>query len=483
MGRLMPKSARVAMLAGAMAAAVSMGAPAAAQVPTGTMGELRPDQQQFFALYKELVETNTAVSTGSCTQASQQIAARLQAAGFDPDAITLFSVPEHPRDGGIVAVYPGTSDTLEPMLLLGHIDVVEAKREDWERDPFTLVEEGGYYYARGIVDDKFMSAVWADTMARFARQGYQPQRTVKLALTCGEETDTAFNGAQYLANEKRDLIDAAFALNEGGGGRTDGNGKLLVQSIQVGEKVYQDYKLTATNPGGHSSQPVPDNAIYAMAAALAKVGAHEFPAQFSDTTRAFFEKGAAMRGDETGAAMRALLADLGDAAAMDIVNRDKMLHSVLRTTCVATMIDGGHAVNALPQRVEANVNCRIFPGHTPDEIAGELAQVIGDPAITISMARDDKPLAKAPPLDPALIGPMERLAAIHFPGVPVIPSMSTGATDAVYISGAGIPTYGVPSIWTDPDGNGTHGLNERLEVKAVYTARDYLFDLVKELAE
>ena len=469
------------------AAAMTLTAPAAAQMAITPQPPLRPDQQAFFALYKELVETDTSVTTGSCTQAAQQIAVRMKAAGFTDDQLTLFSVPEHPRDGGLVAVLPGTSKTLKPMLLLAHIDVVVAKRADWEREPYKLIEENGYYYARGIVDDKFQSAVYADTLIRLKQEGYKPQRTIKLALTCGEETDTAFNGAAWLAKERRDLIDAEFALNEGGGGRTDGNpdGKgrrLMVQTVQVGEKVYQDYKLTATNPGGHSSQPVPENAIYDMGRALEKISAYSFPAEFSDTTRAFFTKVGTMRGDDTGKAMLALTKDLNDSAAMALVNRDKALHSMLRTTCVATMIEGGHAPNALPQKVEANVNCRIFPGHTPAEIKDRLAQIIGNPAITIRYARDDKPLARPPALDPRLIGPMEKLAAKYFPGVPVVPSMSTGATDAVYIGGAGIPTYGVPSAWGDPDGNGAHGLNERLEIRGVYTGRDYLHDLVKTLA-
>lgn len=467
----------------ALAAAVLVACPVAAQVPTGTMGELRPDQKQFFALYKELVETDTTVANGNCTQAAEQIAARLKAAGFADDQITLFSVPDHPKEGGIVAVYPGTSSTLKPILLLAHIDVVAANRADWERDPFKLVEEGGYYYARGIADDKMMAATWADTLIRFRQDGYKPARTVKMALTCGEETDTAFNGAQYLANNKRDLIDAAFALNEGGGGDTDGKGHIVAQSIQVGEKIYQDYKLVATNPGGHSSQPVRDNAIYAMSDALLKIRGHEFPAEFNATTRVFFERAGAARKDAMGAAMVALAKDPGDADAAALVNTDKGFHSMLRTTCVATMIDGGHAVNALPQRVEANVNCRIFPGHTPAEIKDQLAGIIGNPAISIELARKDKPLAKSPPLDPSIIGPMEALSAKYFPGVPVIPSLSTGATDGLYLSAVGIPTYGVPGMWGDPDGNGAHGLNERLEVRAVYVGRDYLFDLVKALAE
>lgn len=466
----------------ATAAALLLAAPATAQMTITPMGPLRPDQQRFFELYKELVETDTSPTTGNCTTAAAQVAARMKAAGFADDQIALFSLPEFPKDGGLVAVLPGTSKTLKPMLLLAHIDVVVANRADWERDPYKLVEENGYYYARGILDDKFQSAVYADTLIRLKQEGFRPQRTIKLALTCGEETDTAWNGAQYLASERRDLIDAEFALNEGGGGRTDGKGRLMVQTVQVGEKVYQDYKLTITNPGGHSSQPVPANAIYDMGRALEKIAQHSFPAEFSDTTRAFFTKAGAMRGDETGKAMVALTKDLNDAAAMAVVNRDKALNSMLRTTCVATMIDGGHAVNALPQKVEANVNCRIFPGHTPAEIKDELTRIIGNDKIAIRYGRDDKPLARPPALDPRLIGPMEKLAAKHFPGVPVIPAMSTGATDAVYTGGAGIPTYGVPSAWSDPDGNGTHGLNERLEIRGVYTGRDYLHELVKTLA-
>jgi acetylornithine deacetylase/succinyl-diaminopimelate desuccinylase-like protein len=396
--------------------------------------------------------------------------------------VTVFTVPDHPKEGGLVAVYPGTSAAEKPILLLGHIDVVEANRADWQRDPFTLVEENGYFYARGSADDKSMSAVWADMLARFAREHYRPKRTIKMALTCGEETSGAFNGAQWLANNRRELIDAAFALNEGGGGETDGEGHLAVQTIQVGEKIYQDFILSTTNPGGHSSTPVPDNAIYRMAAALAKIGAHEFPVQFNETTRAMFAKASALRPGEIGEAAVRLAANPGDTAAEAVVNRDRWLHSLLRTTCVATMIDGGHARNALPQRVEANVNCRIFPGGTPAEVEAKLAELVADPAIEIRPARTDKPLAQTPALDPAIIGPMERLSEKYFPGVPVIPAMSTGATDGLYLSAVGIPTYGVAGIWGDPDGNGAHGLNERMEARALYVGRDYLYELVKDYA-
>ena len=442
----------------------------------------RPDQTEFRSLYKELVETNTTLSAGSCTLAAERMAARLKAAGIPDSQLTLFAVPEHPKEGGLVVVYPGTSKTLKPMLLLAHLDVVEAKRSDWVRDPFTLIEEDGYLYARGTVDDKAQAAIYTDTLIRFAKSGYKPKRTVKLALTCGEETSGAFNGAEWLTKNKRDLIDAEFALNEGGGGRSDGKGKLLVQSIQVGEKAYQDFTLTTTNPGGHSSQPVRENAIYAMADAVAKIREFEFPAEFNDTTRTFFAKAALMRKDETGAAMAALAANPGDKAAEALVNRDKMLRSMLRTTCVATLIDGGHALNALPQKVTTNINCRMFPGRTAEETRVALAKAIDNAAVTIKERVKDKPIAKAPPLDPKIVGPMEKLAAKHFPGIPVIPSMSTGATDAVYLGATGIPTYGVPGPWTDPDGNGTHGLNERIEIRSLYAGRDYLFDLVKLLS-
>lgn len=462
------------------------GAIAAALFATSALAQpaaLRPDQAEFRSLYKELVETDTTVSTGSCTLAAERMAARLRAAGIPAGQITLFAEPQHPRDGGLVVVYPGTSRTLKPMLMLAHIDVVEAKRADWERDPFTLIEENGYFYARGSFDDKAQAAIYTDTLIRFAKAGYKPKRTVKLALTCGEETSGAFNGAEWLAKNRRDLVDAAFAINEGGGGRSDGKGKVMVQTVQVGEKAYQDFTLTVTNPGGHSSAPVRDNAIYAMGDALAKVRDYTFPLQFNDTTRAYFSRAAALYPGELGKAMAALAANPGDRAAEAVVSQDKSMNSMLRTSCVATLIDGGHALNALPQKVTANVNCRMFPGRTADETQAALEQAIGNPAIKVEQRVKGKPIAQQPPLDPNILGPMERLAKRHFPGVPVIPTMSTGATDGLYFSAVGIPVYGIPGLWRDPDGNGTHGLNERIAVRSLYDGRDYIFDLIKALAE
>lgn len=466
-------------LAGALIGAGLLAAmPAAAQESAA----LRPDQAKFFDLYKELVETNTVVNVGSCTQAAEQIAARLKAAGFAEGQLTLFSTPEHPKDGGLVAVYPGTSSKAKPILLLAHIDVVAAKREDWVRDPFKLVEEKGYYYARGTADDKAMAAIFADALIRFRQSGYKPKRTIKLALTCGEETTWAFNGAQWLANNKRDLIDAEFALNEGGGGNTDGHGKLLNQEMQVGEKAVINFRLETSNPGGHSSIPVPDNAIYELSDALAKVRGYEFPLEMTDTTRAFFAKAGAARGDALGKAMVAIAANPADRQAEQLLNTDRIYHSMLRTTCVATLIEGGHANNALPQRATANVNCRMFPGRTVEETQAALAAAIGDPKVTITPVPPIRPVAKAPPFDPKVIGPAEKLVAQYFPGVPMVPSMSTGATDGIFLEAVGIPVYGVPGPWGDPDGNGVHGLNERIEVKSLYVGRDYLFDLVKAYA-
>lgn len=459
----------------ALAAGVALTAFA---TPIAAHAQSRPDQQAFFALYKELVETNTTLSVGSCTKAAEQIGARMKAAGYRDADMTLFSVPDHPKDGGIVIILPGTDKKLRPMLLLGHLDVVEAKREDWVRDPFKLIEENGYYYGRGTMDDKAQSAIWADSLIRFKQEGYKPKRTIKLALTCGEETTFAWNGAQWLAQNKPDLIAAEFALNEGGGGRYDANGKRQLLAMQVGEKAAQNYTLLATNPGGHSSQPTPKNAIYELADAIKAVQGYEFPVKFTETTRAFFTASAAAAGGEMGAAITRLLANPLDAEADAFVSRDKAMHSTLRTTCVTTIVTAGHAENALPQRATANVNCRIFPGETVEGTLAKLQELAG-PKVTVTANAPVRPTAIPTKLDPKIMDPARKLAAKHFPGVPLLPLMSTGATDGIFLQAIGIPVYGVPGIFIDPDGNGTHGLNERLKIESIYAGRDYLFDLVK----
>lgn len=443
--------------------------------------QTRPDQQAFFGLYKELVETNTTLSVGDCTKAAQQIAVRLKAAGYPDKDVTIFTPPGHPREGGLVAVLPGSDPAMKPMLLLAHVDVVEAKREDWARDPFKLVEEGGYYYARGTVDDKAQAAIWSDAMIRFKQQGYRPKRTIKLALTCGEETNEATNGAEYLTRERRDLVDAEFVLNEGGGGRYTADGKREVLALQVGEKASQNFTFVVTNPGGHSSQPVPDNAIYQLSDALKAVQGHEFPVKFTETTRQFFSAMASAKGGELGRAIARLLVDPNDKAADAIVSQDKALHSTLRTTCVATMVSAGHAGNALPQRAQATVNCRIFPGETVEGTLAKLSALAG-PKVKVSANQPIRPIAIPPTLDPKIVGPAKALATKHFPGVPMLPIMSTGATDGIFFEALGIPVYGVPGTFVDPDGNGTHGLDERIRIESLYASRDYLFDLVKAYA-
>jgi acetylornithine deacetylase/succinyl-diaminopimelate desuccinylase-like protein len=447
------------------------------------MPPLRPDQVTFLALYKELVETNTTLSAGSCTEAAGRLATYLKSAGFEDKDLTPFAVPDHPKEGGLVAILPGSSKTAQPMLLLGHLDVVEAKRADWTRDPFTFIEENGYFYGRGTADMKAMDATWVDALMRFKQSGHKFKRTIKLALTCGEETTYAFNGAQWLAQNRPELIAAAFALNEGGGGRTDGHGKLVVQSIQVGEKAVQNYHLETENAGGHSSIPIRDNAIYELSDALTKVRDHEFPVKFTDTTRVFFTKAGAARGDELGKAMVALAQNPADSAAEAIVSKDRSYHSMLRTTCVATLLDGGHANNALPQRATANVNCRIFPGEKVEGTRAALEAAIGDPGVKVTLVPPIRPVAVPPPLDPKIMGPAEKLVAKYYPGVPLIPSMSTGATDGIFLEAIGIPVYGAPGGWGDPDGNGTHGLNERRSVRSVFVGRDFLTDLVKIYAD
>jgi len=439
---------------------------------------VRPDQTAFRALYKELVETNTTASAGDCTLAAQRMAARLHAAGYPDSDAQVFVPPGHPKDGGLTAVLAGSDPSAKAMLLLAHIDVVEAKREDWQRDPFTLVEENGYFYARGASDDKAEASIWVDTLIRYRQEGFKPKRTIKLALTCGEEGG-GYNGARWLVQNKRPLIDAAFALNEGAGGRLDEKGNRIALGIQAGEKVYQDFDLVATSAGGHSSRPGKDNAIYRLAAGLLRLQAYDFPVRMNDVTRAYFTRVAESAGGDTGAAMKALVANPQDAKADAIVSRDPGWHSTLRTTCVATMLDGGHARNALPQRAHANVNCRMFPGATVEETHDQIVKVVDDPKITVSVRPPQSVTPAPPPLTREILGPVEAVAGKMWPGVPLIPAMSTGATDGKYLNEGGIPTYGLTGLFGDPDGNGVHGLNERIRVRSLYEGRDFLYEVVK----
>jgi acetylornithine deacetylase/succinyl-diaminopimelate desuccinylase-like protein len=451
--------------------------------PAGADSPLRPDRAAFRSIYQELLETNTALSNGSCTEAAARMGARLRAAGFAESDIHYFAVPEHPKEGGVVAVLAGRDPAAKPMLLLAHIDVVEARREDWTRDPFKLVEEGGYFYARGAMDDKFQAAVWVDTLIRLHAAKPRPARTIKMALTCGEETSGAFNGAAYLASHERALIDAEFALNEGAFGVLDESGKRVVVEVQAGEKASQNYTLEVINPGGHSSRPRKDNAIYDLAAALTKVSEYQFPLQFNATTTTYFRRMAPIVGGEMGAAMKAIADNPADARAAEVLERDPGYNGLLHTTCVATMLGGGHATNALPQRARANINCRVFPGTALEAVRARLQEIVGNPGVSVTMEATRGPAVAPPPLTPAIMAPIETLAARHFPGVPVVPVQQSGGTDGIYLIAAGIPTYGISGAFVEPDLGHIHGLNERLAVQSAYDARDFLFDLVSALAE
>jgi acetylornithine deacetylase/succinyl-diaminopimelate desuccinylase-like protein len=361
---------------------------------------------------------------------------------------------------------------------------VEAKREDWTRDPFVLVEENGSFYARGTMDDKAEAAIWVDTLMRFASEKFEPRRPIKLALTCGEETAGAFNGAEWLAKNHRDWIDAEFAINEGAWGEMDAQGNRLVMNVQAGEKAAQDFLLEVTNPGGHSSRPRKDNAIYLLASALSQVEAYEFPAQFTDASRAYFSgmaKIQAAKGNvEVAAAMRALVKDPNDAKAIALVSaKDVSWNATMRTTCVATMLEGGHATNALPQRARAIVNCRIFPGVSVESVRDQLEKLVANPGVKVTMPGAREPASPPPPLSSKIMGPIEKLTAQYFPGVPVLPILQAGATDGLYLNGAGIPTYGILPLFIGPDLGNIHGLNEYVGVQSLLDARAFLYDLVK----
>jgi acetylornithine deacetylase/succinyl-diaminopimelate desuccinylase-like protein len=461
------------------AAAVLSAAALASSAAQAQTAAPRPDQLAFRDLYKELIETNTTLSVGSCTTAAEKMGARLKAAGFPDADVQVVVPPEHPQWGALIANLPGTDAKLKPIMLLAHIDVVEAKRADWVRDPFTLVEENGYFYARGASDDKAMAAIFTDNMVRYKKEGFKAKRGLKLALTCGEETSDTFDGVEWLLKNKPELMKAEFALNEGGGGRLTAKGDRQFLSIQAGEKVYQDYTLVVTNPGGHSSRPVKDNAIYHLSGALARLGAYDFPIAINEATRNHFEKMATIEGGESGAAMAAVAKDPTNAAAVAIVAQDPSRNSMMRTTCVATMVNAGHAPNALPQRAEANVNCRILPGEDILKVRDTLVGVFADPAIKVTLVGVPSPVTPPPPLTKAIVGPIEQVSKKMWRGVPFVPAMSTGATDGRFTNAAGIPTYGLSGIFGDPDGGGVHGLNERLRVRSLYEGRDFLFDVVK----
>lgn len=439
--------------------------------------------ERFRGIYKELVETDTTLSVGDCTLAGQRMAARLKAAGYPDEDLRVFVPTGHPKEGGLLAVLHGSDPSAKAILMLAHVDVVEAKREDWTRDPFTLMEEGGYFYGRGVADMKAQAAIWVDNMIRYREEGFKPKRSIKLALTCGEETNSALNGAGWLAKNERAAIDAEFALTEGVDGDLDANGNKIALEVLAAEKTSQNYVFEVTNPGGHSSRPVADNAIYHLVRAVDRVSRYEFPVRLDDANRGYFTGMAKVVGGENGAAMLAVVKNPEDRAAVAVLDKDVNGHAMLRTTCVATMLSAGHATNALPQRARANINCRIFPGVGREEVMTQLVKVVDDPAVAVTIPEVRGPVAQPAPLTPQILKPIEQVAHEMWPGVPVITTLEPGASDAQFMNPVGIPTYGVDGIFTDPDGGHIHGLNERVRIPSVYEGRTFLYRLVKIYAQ
>jgi acetylornithine deacetylase/succinyl-diaminopimelate desuccinylase-like protein len=448
-----------------------------------TAAPLTPDEQAFRDIYKQLVEINTTLSANNCVAATNAMAARLKSAGYADADVDLIAPPDRPTKSNLVAVLHGSDKSAKGLLLLAHIDVVEAKRADWARDPFTLIEEDGYFYGRGTADDKAMAAIFVDAMMRYKKTNYRPKHDIKIALTCGEETPYDFDGAEYLAEHNKDLIDAALAINEGAGGRLNKDGQRIYNGVQAGEKVYQDYRLEVTNQGGHSSRPVKDNAIYRLAAGLTKLSQYSFPIEFNDATRGFFDRMSKIETGQVAADMRAILNVPPNADALARMQADPTYNSILHTTCVATMLDGGHAPNGLPQRAGANVNCRIFPGTTQEDVRKTLEKVVDDPQIKVTFVNPPEKVSPPPPLTQAVLAPIEKITQKMWPGVPVVPTMAAGATDGRFLTPNGIATYGVSGIFADPETTNAHGLNERVKVTSLYEGRTFLDQLIKAYAK
>ncbi len=433
----------------------------------------------FRAIYKELVEIDSSPTTGSCTKLAVAAETRLKAAGFAGADVQVIVPKDRPDDGNVVATIRATNATKKGVLLLAHIDVVDAKREDWERDPFKLFEEDGYFYGRGSSDDKSMAAVFLDLMIRLKQERkFKPSRDVVMALTCGEETSNRINGVDYLLTNHKDLLDVAFAINEGGGGLLSDAGKPLVFQMQAGEKIHQVYTLEVTNPGGHSSRPLPDNAIYRLMAAADKVSSLTFPVQVNPVVREYFRTTGPILGGDIGKAMSAVAKNPDDKAALAALLADPSYNASLHTTCVATQLEAGHAPNALPQRATATLSCRVMQGTTPEQVQQVLELVVADPQVKVAIVKRREG-SSAPPLTDEVMGPVRAQVAKQWPGVPIAPMMVAGATDGRFLMNAGIPTYGMSGMFGKSGEFNAHGLNEKIRVQSLYEGRDFLEGVVR----
>jgi acetylornithine deacetylase/succinyl-diaminopimelate desuccinylase-like protein len=437
-----------------------------------------PFEQRAKEIFKQLIDINTTDSAGDTTAAAEAMAARLKAAGFPAADVQVLGPA--PRKGNLVVRYRG-SGARRPLLLLAHLDVVEAKREDWSLDPFRFQEKDGFFYGRGTTDDKGMASQFVANLIRLKEEAFQPDRDLILALTADEEGG-AFNGVEWLLKEHRPLIDAAYAINEGGSGLMR-KGKYLVNEVQAAEKVYQDFRLEVKNAGGHSSLPEKDNAISHLAGGLARLGAFDFPVRLTEITRTYFERSATVETDaKTAADMRAVARTPVDArAAARLAASAPLFNALMRTTCVATRLDGGHANNALPQLAAAVVNCRLLPGDAPEATRQQLVKVLANSKITVT-AIDAANTSQAATLNPEVMAAVESLTAAMFPGVVVVPVMSTGATDGLFLRNAGIPTFGIDGTFSDMDDVRMHGRDERVGVKQYFEGLEFQYRLIKTLA-
>jgi acetylornithine deacetylase/succinyl-diaminopimelate desuccinylase-like protein len=439
--------------------------------------ELAPHQQVLREIYRELVEIDTTHSVGDTQRAAEAMGARLRSAGFPSDDIHVLNPA--PRKGNLVAHYHGTGKR-RPILLLAHLDVVEAPREDWATDPFTLVEKDGYFYGRGTADIKSMAAIFVANLIRYRQEGYQPDRDIIVLLEADEETD-AEHGMRWLLANHRDLIDAEMAINEGGGAYR--GERYLYNAVEASQKIYYSYNLEVRNKGGHSSLPVAENAITRLARGLVRLANYEFPVRIDEVNRLYFERMSKMVSQPISGDMAAIAAgSLKPPRIARIAEANPYYNARLRTTCVATMLEGGHADNALPQLARARVNCRVLPGETEASVRSTLVDVIDDEQITISDAGFEFTPSPASPLTPEIMGAIEAVTAELWPGVPVLPIMSTGATDSLYLRNAGIAAYGTSGIFMDLDDNRAHGRDERVRVRSLYEGQEYLYRLVKRLA-
>ena len=430
------------------------------------------------AIYKELVEIDTSQATGDSHRAAEAMAKRLRDAGFAAADVQVFEPAPH--RGDVVARLHGTGKK-KPLLLVAHIDVVEARREDWSTDPFQLVEKDGWFYGRGTGDDKFMASAWVANFVRWKREGYKPDRDLVLVLETDEEIgDKNELGIRWLIKHHRDLIDAEYALNEGGG-VAEANGKPLWNSIQTAEKQYATYTLEVRNKGGHSSQPRQDNAIYQLAAALDRLAKLEFPLALNDTTRGYFAKMASIETGQLAADMKSVASAKPDSAAISRLSALPPYNAQLRTTCVATRLDAGHADNALPQLARATVNCRIVPGSDAAATQHALETAVADPEVHVALVQDDG-ASSISPINRELLAAIDRLTPKFWKSTPVIPTMSAGATDGRYLRAAGIPTYGHSGLAGDIFDVRAHGKDERVAVKAFDDGVEYLYELVKAVA-